>query len=216
MPMIDMYHTQWLTVIVHINVLDSLFKLDVYAKFDISRGFYLQPRISRVGMLVANLTTRENIYLRSGAWMRLVYAILVLLDREFNHSRKCLACPASCEKISPSDSNVIFQITICDAPKIKVYIFFLRLQGYIPCSNWYGRDWAEARYFLLQLSLPQPKWKEFSKSYLQQNFCKCTKHMKTLFAKTDQSIFVILRYLWLKSLKYIPVAEILPKQTFCI
>ena len=37
-------------------------------------------------VLVANC---ENIYLRSG--LRLVYAILVLLDREFNHSRKCLS-----------------------------------------------------------------------------------------------------------------------------
>ena len=41
-------------------------------------------------VLVANLTTRENIYLRSG---RMNATCVLLLDREFNHSRKCLEVP---------------------------------------------------------------------------------------------------------------------------
>ena len=55
----------------------------------IFRGVFIFANFaSRV--LVANLTTRENIYLRSG---RMNATCVLLLDREFNHSRKCLEVP---------------------------------------------------------------------------------------------------------------------------
>ena len=59
-----------------------------FAGFFIFANFagFLFSRISRVG----NLTTRENIYLRSG---RMNATCVLLLDREVNHSRKCLEVP---------------------------------------------------------------------------------------------------------------------------
>ena len=58
----------------------------MYCIRHIFRGVFIFA--SRV--LVANLTTRENIYLRSG---RMNATCVLLLDREFNHSRKCLEVP---------------------------------------------------------------------------------------------------------------------------
>ena len=53
------------------------------------RGVFIFANFaSRV--LVANLTTHKNIYLRSG---HMNATCVLLLDREFNHSRKCLEVP---------------------------------------------------------------------------------------------------------------------------
>ena len=61
----------------------------IYCIRHIFRGFFIFANFaSRV--LVANLTTRENIYLRSG---RMNATCVLLIDREFNHSRKCLEVP---------------------------------------------------------------------------------------------------------------------------
>ena len=86
--------------------LSKIFFSEILVLYAIYFAGFLFSRISRVGCY-SRIYQHAKIFTSDpDAWMRLVYEYIALLDREFNHSRKCLKVPIR-EKL---DSRNIWRI----------------------------------------------------------------------------------------------------------